>query len=98
MVLIDDDVTKIKAFVQLQYCLLSLFVNRICPVAAEHTIKKIVNFMNTNRFRYCEITLGAVYMSQANPVRQTEFSHDNIFMTVTDKFNQLYDFLTTKLS
>ena len=54
--------------------------------------------MNTNRFRYCEITLGAVYMSQANPVRQTEFSHDNIFMTVTDKFNQLYDFLTTKLS
>ena len=29
---------------------------------------------------------------------RAEFSHGNFFMTVTDNFNQLYDFLTTKLS
>ena len=47
------------------------------------------------RLRY---GLGDVYMSRASPVSPAEFSHENIFMTVTDNFNQLYDFLTTKLS
>ena len=42
--------------------------------------------------------LGAVYMSWASPVSRAKFSHENIFLTVTDNFNQLYDFLTTKLS
>ena len=37
-------------------------------------------------------------MSQANRVSRAEFSHENLFMTVTDNFNQLYDFLATKLS
>ena len=44
------------------------------------------------------MALGAVYMSRASPVSRAEFSHENIFMTVTDNFNQFYDFLTTKLS
>ena len=39
-----------------------------------------------------KINLGAKTVSRA------EFSHGNLFMTVTDNFNQLYDFLTTKLS
>ena len=43
-------------------------------------------------------SLGAVYMSRASPVSRAEFSHENLSMTVTDNFNQLYDFLTTKLS
>ena len=42
--------------------------------------------------------LGADYMSQASPVSRAEFSHENLFMTMTDNFNQLYNFLTTKLS
>ena len=42
--------------------------------------------------------LGAVYMSRASPVSRAEFSHENLFMTVIDNFNQLYDFLIAKLS
>ena len=30
-----------------------------------------------------------LYMSRASPVSRAEFSHENIFMTVTDNFNEL---------
>ena len=54
--------------------------------------------MQFNAFLCNNIDLGAVYMSRASPVSRAELSHENRFMTVTDNFNQLYDFLTTKLS
>ena len=44
----------------------------------------------------------ALYMCRASPVRvesaRAEFSYENFLLTLTDNFNQLYDFLTTKLS
>ena len=45
---------------------------------------------------------GALYMCRASPVRvesaRAEFSYENFLLTLTDNFNRLYDFLTTKLS
>ena len=54
--------------------------------------------MQINAFLCNNIDLGAVYISRVSPVSRAEFSHENRFMTVTDNFNQLYDFLATKLS